>query len=169
MRDESPPVVVVIGGPNGAGKTTAAGRLLPDGLDIRRFVNADAIAKGLSGFDPEAVAFAAGRLMLQRIRELAAARESFAFESTLASRSFAPLLRDLSESGYEVLIYYVWLRSPELAIERVKERVRRDGHSVPPEVISHESRSDMRERQCARRCASTSFSGTRWRSGGTAR
>jgi predicted ABC-type ATPase len=104
-------------------------------LSIRRFVNADVIAKGLSGFDPDSVAFAAGRLMLQRIRELAAARESFAFETTLASRSFAVLLRELSNAGYEVLVYYVWLRSPELAIERVHERVRRDGHFVPPDVI----------------------------------
>lgn len=86
------PVVVVIGGPNGAGKTTTSGLLLPEALNIRQFVNADTIAAGLSAFAPESVAFAAGRIMLGRLRELAEQRESFAFETTLASRSFVPFL-----------------------------------------------------------------------------
>ena len=131
----SKPVVVVIGGPNGAGKTTAAGTLLPEGVSIRNFVNADAIAQGLSAFEPETAAFKAGRLMLERLRELAGERRDFAFETTLASRSFAPFLGSLKASGYEVLVYYVWLRSSELAVQRVAERVRRGGHHIPADVI----------------------------------
>src|SRR5947209_18750286 len=87
------PRLVVLGGPNGAGKSTSAARLLPRDLDIRQFVNADTIAAGLSAFAPETAALQAGRILLARINELARQREDFAFESTLASRSFAPFLR----------------------------------------------------------------------------
>lgn len=129
------PIVVVLGGPNGAGKSTSARRLLPEGLDLRHFVNADVIAQGLSGFAPEAAAFQAGRVMLHRLRELARSGQSFAFESTLASRSFAPFLKSLREQGYRIYEDYVWLRSPDLAVARVAERVRRGGHPVPEEVV----------------------------------
>lgn len=128
------PTVIVMGGPNGAGKTTIATRLLP-ALGIRHFVNADDIARGLSAFAPESVAVEAGRLMLRRIDELAKRRESFAFESTLAARSFAVLLRRLKADGYTVRLIYVWLQRPEIAISRVAERVRRGGHQIPEETI----------------------------------
>lgn len=131
----SPPIVVVIAGPNGAGKTTIAKRVLADTLGITEFVNADAIALGLSGFSPERAAIAAGRVMLTRLRELADAGESFAFESTLASRSFAPWLRELIVHGYEVHLIYVSLATPALAIRRVKARVRRGGHHVPDDIV----------------------------------
>lgn len=129
------PQVFVIGGPNGAGKTTIAGVLIREYLDIGEFVNADVIARGLAGFDPDSAALQAGRIMLERLRELAAARADFAFETTLASRTFAPWLRRLAQSGYEVHIVYSWLRSPSLAVSRVRRRVREGGHAVPPETI----------------------------------
>jgi predicted ABC-type ATPase len=134
-RASPAPVVIVIGGPNGAGKSTIAREVLATTLGITEFVNADTIAAGLSGFEPERAAFAAGRVMLARLHELADARANFAFESTLASRSFAPWLRTLRQRSYEVHIIYIWVRSPEISIRRVKARVRRGGHSVPEEVI----------------------------------
>lgn len=142
------PVVVVIGDPNGAGKTTSARLLLPLGVQISHFVNADTIAAGLSAFEPESVAMEAGRIMLRRLRELAAQRESFAFETTLASRSFATFLRVLKAAGYSVRVAYVWLRSPELSIRRVSERVARGGHFVPEETVRRRyvrGRSNFRE------------------------
>jgi predicted ABC-type ATPase len=121
---------VIIAGPNGGGKTTISRAVLADTLGIEHFVNADAIAAGLSGFSPEAASFPAGRIMLARLRELATARESFAFESTLASRTFAPWLRGCVGEGYRVSLVYVMLRSARLATMRVGQRVRLGGHSV---------------------------------------
>src|SRR5438552_1785170 len=129
------PRVVVIAGPNGAGKTTCAATLLPEGMDIRQFVNADTIAIGLSAFAPETAAIQAGRVMLDRLAELARERHSFAFETTLASRSFAPFLRRLKKEGYRLHLIYVWLRTPELAVQRVAARVSQGGHSVPESVV----------------------------------
>lgn len=127
----------MIGGPNGAGKTTISRAVLADTLGITEFVNADAIAAGLSGFDPERAAFAAGRVMLARLHELGDASPpiSFAFESTLASRTFALWLSALISRGWQVHILYIWLRSPALAVRRVKARVRKGGHSIPEPVI----------------------------------
>ena len=129
------PTVVVLGGPNGAGKTTTASLLLPEGLEIRQFVNADTLAAGLSAFAPETVALQAGRIMLQRLKELATQRASFAFETTMASRSFAPFLQQLKSAGYTVRLAYLRLQSPELAIHRVAERVRRGGHFIPDDTV----------------------------------
>src|SRR5688572_6302437 len=92
------PHLIVIAGPNGAGKSTAAPALLHGLLGIEHFVNADVIARGLSAFDPESVSIQAGRIMLQRLRDLASRGEDFAFETTLASRSFA-LDRRLAEGA----------------------------------------------------------------------
>src|SRR5438445_608568 len=102
---------------------------------VTEFVNADMIASGLSAFRPESVAITAGRIMLARMRQLAAARENFAFETTLASRSFAPWLASLKESGYHVHLLFLWLRNAELAASRVAERVRLGGHDVPAYVV----------------------------------
>ena len=129
------PDLVILAGPNGAGKTTAAPALLRDTLAVSEFVNADVIAQGLSGFDPGARALAAGRLMLERIKSLAAARRSFAFETTLASRSFAPWLGKIAGEGYRVHLVFLWLPSPAMACARVAARVGRGGHAVPEATI----------------------------------
>ncbi len=128
------PKVVLIAGPNGAGKTTCAEALLAE-LGVPVFVNADRIAQGLSGLRAESVALSAGRLMLERLRQLGAAGESFGFETTLASRSFAPFLRDLAAQGYEVHLFYLMLPSATESLRRVKLRVRLGGHAIPREVI----------------------------------
>jgi predicted ABC-type ATPase len=97
--------VIVLAGINGAGKTTASRSLLANTLRVMTFVNADVIAQGLSGFDPDAAAIRAGRIMLEQLEELAAQRASFAFETTLAARTYAGKLRELRESGYRVHLF----------------------------------------------------------------
>ena len=130
------PNVIVLAGPNGAGKSTAAARLLQGTLQVTEFVNADVIARGLSAFHPEGASMAAGRIMLTRLHELAEDGKDFAFETTLASRSFAPWLkRIIEERGYRLSLFFFWLPSPDMAVNRVAERSRSGGHSVPEETI----------------------------------
>jgi predicted ABC-type ATPase len=129
------PKVVVIAGPNGAGKSTAAPAVLRSALLVNEFVNADTIAAGLSAFSPTTVAVTAGRIMLKRIRKLASERCDFAFETTLATRTFAPWLRTLQTDGYRFHLVYLWLPTVELAVARVAERVRRGGHEVAEEIV----------------------------------
>ena len=136
--------LVVLGGPNGAGKTTAAPDLLPRTLAIYEFVNADEIARGLSPFNPESNAVAAGRLMLERIQLLARAGENFAFETTCAGRGHARLLQMCRASGYRLTLLFLWLPSPELALARVAQRVRQGGHHVPNDIVIRRYHAGLR-------------------------
>jgi predicted ABC-type ATPase len=135
MTEDSQPSLYIVAGPNGAGKSTFARLYLPDYADCREFVNADLIAAGLSPFNPEGQAIQAGRLMLDRIASLARARIDFGFETTLAGRGWVPLLHGLRRQGYRLNLFFLWLPSPELAVNRVQERVRAGGHSVPEDVV----------------------------------
>ena len=87
------PKLYIIAGCNGAGKTTASYTILPEIFGCREFVNADEIAHGLSPLRPEKVAIDAGRIMLRRIDKLLKAGETFAIETTLATRSYFSLIR----------------------------------------------------------------------------
>lgn len=142
---ETAPSVIVLGGPNGAGKSSVATRLVRDELSVLDFVNADVIASGLSAFCPEAAAFQAGRIMLQRLDELAESGKTFAFESTLASRTFEPWIRSLkSAHGYRFRLVYVWVRSVELSVSRVSSRVEGGGHVIAEETIRRRYRRSVR-------------------------
>ena len=122
-------------GCNGAGKTTASYTILPEILDCKEFVNADEIARGLSPFQPEKVAIQAGRLMLNRIKTLVCLGESFALETTLATKSYMNLIDEAKEKGYQITLLFFLLRSVDLAIMRVKNRVQEGGHNIPEDVI----------------------------------
>lgn len=125
----------IIAGCNGAGKTTASYTVLPEILNCKEFVNADEIAKGLSPFQPEKVSIEAGRIMLNRINDLLERNENFAFETTLSTKSYKHKILEAQENGYSVTLLFFWLRTIELAKQRVQIRVSEGGHNIEPEVI----------------------------------
>ena len=127
--------IYIISGCNGAGKTTASYTILPEILNCKEFVNADNIAAGLSPFQPEKVAFEAGRIMLERIEYLLEANETFAIETTLATKIYKNKLLNAIENGYNVKLLFFWLPNVEMAIKRVATRVKNGGHNIPKEVI----------------------------------
>lgn len=125
----------IIAGCNGAGKTTASYTILPKIMDCREFVNADEIAKGLSPFQPETVAFESGRIMINRINDLLRENESFAFETTLSTKSYKQKILQAKRQGYTVTLLFFWLNNIELAKQRVRTRVIEGGHNIPEDVI----------------------------------
>jgi predicted ABC-type ATPase len=127
--------IVIIAGPNGAGKTTFAREFLPNEAGCPIFVNADLIAAGIAPFRPETVAFRAGRLMLQEIARHTAERRSFAFETTLSGRTYAPMIDRWREQGYIVKLIFLSLALPDEAVARVAIRVRQGGHNIPVDTI----------------------------------
>jgi predicted ABC-type ATPase len=129
------PNLYIIAGCNGAGKTTASNTILPELLNCFEFVNADNIAKGLSPFNVEKVAFEAGRIMLTRIDELLKQKIDFAIETTLSSKTYISLIHKAKEKGYNVKMLYVWLESAEVAVDRVASRVENGGHNIPEDII----------------------------------
>ena len=129
------PNLYIIAGCNGAGKTTASFTVLPKMLNCDEFINADEIARGLSPLNPEKASIDAGRLMLKRIDKLISYKKDFAFETTLATRSYRKTISRAIRKGYQVTLVFFWLDSEELAIERVRTRVLEGGHNIPEKVI----------------------------------
>jgi predicted ABC-type ATPase len=111
----------IIAGPNGVGKTTFARTFLPKYADCKNFINADLIAEGISPFSPESATVRAGRLMLNEIRFFALRRATFAFETTFSGRSYLKLIRQFKKQGYEVHIFFLWVKSVDVALSRVRE------------------------------------------------
>ena|ERR1700722_2041081 len=127
--------IFVIAGPNGAGKTTTAVSLNPTILNFYEFINADDIARALAPLHPESMALTASKLMLKRLRELLEANKSFAFETTAAGTNFIKYLKAAQSKQYQINLIFLWLASPELAVERVAKRVTQGGHHIPEETI----------------------------------
>lgn len=127
--------VIIIAGPNGAGKTTFAREFLPYEAGCRVFVNADLIAAGLAPFAPESAALQAARLMLQELHRHFAARQSFAFETTLSGRGYAQHIARWQAAGYRIKLIFLKLNHADEAVARVAERVRQGGHDIPEVVI----------------------------------
>jgi len=125
----------IIAGPNGAGKTTASYTILPDILDCNEFVNADEIARGISPFNPDIVAFQAGRIMLNKIYDLLENGKTFALETTLSTNSYVSFIEKAKQKGYKIILLFLRLSSEELAIKRVETRVIEGGHDIPIKVI----------------------------------
>jgi len=129
------PNLYIIAGPNGAGKTTFARKFLPDYAKCLEFVNVDLIANGLSPFDPKRAALRAGRIMLEQIHSLAERGLDFGFETTLSGRTYVKLLQDMKKGGYLIHIFFLWITDVELALERIKLRVRNGGHAIPEAIV----------------------------------
>ena len=135
MTNSKEKKIIIIAGPNGAGKTTFDREFLPKEAACPIFVNADLIAQGISPFNPETAEFKAGRIMLEEIHEHASKGRSFAFETTLSGRSYARLIKKWQNLGYQVKLFFLWLDAPDIAVERVKQRVREGGHDIPEATI----------------------------------
>lgn len=127
--------ILIIAGPNGAGKTTFANEFLPNEAGCPTFINADLIAAGIAPFEPEQVAFRAGRLMLEEIHLHAKRGDCFAFETTLSGRGYARLIPQWQSMGYQVKLIFLKLESADLAVARVAQRVQSGGHNIPEPTV----------------------------------
>lgn len=128
------PTLVLLAGPNGAGKTTFLNGVLRERAQAFRFVNPDEVARHLTGAGPTRD-LAAGRLVLERLEALVAARADFVLETTLATRSHAVRIRDWKAAGYRIDLIYLRLPSVEASIARVAHRVERGGHGIPEATL----------------------------------
>ncbi len=129
------PECYIIAGSNGAGKTTFAKEFLPRYAHCVNFINPDLIAGGLSPFAPERAMARAGRLVLESIANRIAAQEDFAFETTLSGRTYLKQVQALRASGYGVHMFYLWIPSAAMALERIRDRVESGGHNVPEAAV----------------------------------
>jgi predicted ABC-type ATPase len=142
-RSTPNPNCYIVAGSNGAGKTTFATEFLPRYADCVNFINPDLIARGLSPFDPNVALVRAGRLVLERIKQMRSAESDFAFETTLAGRSYIRVIRDLRAAGYCIQMFYLWIPGPDLALLRIRHRVQEGGHNVPARHVRRRYRRTL--------------------------
>ncbi len=128
--------VLIIAGPNGSGKTTFVSQYLRDS-EVSVYISADAIAERLVSRPEEmdSVKIQAGRLFIKEIQELIAAGTDFIVEVTLSGKGFARTISQLKHAGYTVTIVFIFLKSPETSVARVRNRVSAGGHHVPTEDV----------------------------------
>lgn len=122
--------ISVVAGPNGAGKSTFVENYLNRYIDCDEFLNADLIARGLSPFAPERQALRASEIFLQQLDELEAGNLSFALETTLAGQSYRRRIPRWKALGFRVTLFFIWLPTEEIAIQRVAARVAQGGHNI---------------------------------------
>ena len=127
---------IVVAGPNGSGKTTFAREYLLDS-EVSEYISADAIAERLVSrpTDMDRVKIQAGRLFIQEIRGLIESERDFVVEVTLAGKGFARIISQLKRAGYTVAIVFIFLKSAETCVARVRNRVSAGGHHVPTEDV----------------------------------
>ncbi len=124
--------VLIVAGPNGSGKTTFAGEYLRDS-EVSVYIGADAIAERLVS-RPEnmgSVKIQAVRLFIQEIQELIQSGTDFIVEVTLSGKGFERTISQLKYAGYTITIVFIFLKSAETCIARVRNRVQAGGHHVP--------------------------------------
>ena len=132
------PRILIIAGPHGAGKTTFAREFLPLDAACPRFINADLIAQGLSPFAPATAVLSAQTVMQQEFERLVAARESFAFETTLVERDYSASITAWQAAGYRVKLIFLQLDHADLAVARTARRALFDGGEIDENVIRRE-------------------------------
>lgn len=123
--------LLVLAGVNGAGKSSIAGAALVSSGGV--YYNPDVatrqyIRAGLAPDEANSRAWQLGRLQLE---QAIAGGTSYAFESTLGGRSITRLVLQAADAGHRIRVWYVGLSTPELHIQRVRERVARGGHDIP--------------------------------------
>lgn len=143
------PRCIVIAGPNGAGKTTFAKEFLPNEAGVPHFVNADLIAAGLSPLNPAAAQVAAARILLKELDRLSGSRKDFAFETTLSGLTYLERLKRWRADGYRIEMVFLRLPSIEMALDRVQQRVRQGGHSVPAADVRRRFKRGLRNFEAA--------------------
>lgn len=132
-RRAKQPRLYVLAGVNGAGKSSVGGAMIR--ASGAEYFNPDEAAKALIAANPgleqvnsNAAAWRQGKRLLERA---VAERVDFAFETTLGGGTMTRILAEAAAAGFEVRIFYVGLASPEMHIERVRQRVQAGGHDIP--------------------------------------
>ncbi len=129
------PVLYVLAGVNGAGKSSIGGHLLTRaGLP---WFNPDTFARELinaTGCDQETANGHAWAEGMRRLDDAIAAKESYAFETTLGGQTVAARIRTAAAT-HDVIMWFCGLDSPERHLRRVQARVARGGHDIPEAKI----------------------------------
>jgi len=123
----------ILAGANGAGKSTFYRLFLKSrGINL---INADIIARAINPVNQESASYKA-MILAERLREdLLLQGISFCFETVFSHPSKIDFIARAKSLGYQIVLVYIHLETPELNEARVHQRVAEGGHNVPPQKI----------------------------------
>jgi len=124
----------ILAGANGVGKTSLSKEFLKE-YENSKFLNADEIAKSKNPKDLFSVRILAGKELLHNLDALMSKKETIVLESTISGKSLTNTIKKAKAIGYKIYIFYTFADSPEVCIERIKDRVKKGGHDVPAEDV----------------------------------
>lgn len=128
-------IIEIVAGPNGSGKTTFAESYFLKTRKNLVFLNPDVIASGIAPLDFQRASFHAGRVLISEINERIKNGESFSFESTLSGKTWLLMLKDALSQGYEIRIYFLYLKNVKDNLRRIQQRIKMGGHSIPEDSV----------------------------------
>lgn len=142
------PVYAVFAGVNGAGKSTfyRTGLWREEGMpDSMARVNSDEIVVAQGG-DPASSAdqLRAGREAVRLIEEHFLHKRSFNQETTLTGHAVLRNMRRARDAGYRVVLYYIGVDAPAVAIDRIAHRVAVGGHDIDDAAVRRRYRASLR-------------------------
>jgi predicted ABC-type ATPase len=135
IKNKEQKIIEIVAGPNGSGKSTFAESYFLRTKGNTVFLNADVIAAGIGPLDSEKASFQAGRLLIHEVKERIQREENFSFESTLSGRTWATTLKEAKSQGYNITIYFLFLKSVTTNLKRIRQRVKMGGHFVPDKDV----------------------------------
>lgn len=146
----------MVAGPNGSGKSTLTMMLAQGGLDFGQYLNADDIARGLTGSPAETASRAQQEVRAKRDAALAAGH-SYTFETVMSHPSHIEHLRRARLAGFETRLIFVATDDPSINRLRVANRVEHGGHDVPLDRIEARYHRCLANLPAAIRAAKTSM------------
>jgi predicted ABC-type ATPase len=133
MFDVNSKELMIVGGPNGSGKTTFARVFLKK--HKFKFLSADNIAREINSENIDRAKFRAGREYYRRLEKDIDRGNNILIESTLSGVQMKKMIPRFQNFDYNVSIIFIFLDSPILCIERIKERLLKGGHPIPDQVV----------------------------------
>ncbi len=126
-------ILFIVGGANGTGKSTIAYEYSK--IHKINYLGADDILKELENTGKRKSEIEAGKIFFNRLEEILKKNNSILIESTLSGLGLLNRILDFKKAGYIISIVFVFLDSIDLCKKRVKIRVKKGGHNVPPADI----------------------------------
>lgn len=122
-------------GVNGVGKSTMYNSQIEEGIKQSIRINTDEIVRTFGDWKNNADQIKAAKIAIKLRNHCFEEGKSFNEETTLTGKTILKTIDRAKELGYKIYLYYIGVDSPEIAKERVRNRVLKGGHDISSEVI----------------------------------
>ena len=126
----------IFAGVNGAGKSTLyKTNFLNKDIKNSIRINTDEIVYSFGDWKSNIDQIKAGKIAIQLRNKCFLEEKSFNEETTLTGKTILKIIDKAKNLGYKIHLYYIGIGNPEIAKERVKNRIARGGHGISSNLI----------------------------------